>query len=57
MPKYELTARIRTGQKVNLITGADHDTIAVYSDEELRERLAAAKADPRDLDVTYRRIG
>lgn len=54
-PKYILTARSRSGQKVNPITGADHDRIAVYDDADLKRRLAAAKNDPRDLDVTYRR--
>jgi hypothetical protein len=54
-PKYILSARSRTGKKVNPITGADHDSIAVYDDADLKRRLAAAKTDPRDLEVTYRR--
>lgn len=55
MPEYEFTATSRTGQKVNIITGADNDTITVYSDQELARRLAEAKQYP-DLNVTYRRI-
>jgi hypothetical protein len=54
-PKYILSARSRTGQKVNPITGADHDSIAVYDDADLKRRLTAAKTDPRNLEVTYRR--
>ncbi|MFJ1647987.1 hypothetical protein [Streptomyces sp. NPDC088258] len=53
-PKYILTARSRTGQKVNIITGADHDSIAVYNDADLQRRLDAAKNDPRDLEITVR---
>ncbi|MFJ7998986.1 hypothetical protein ACIQ7D_17820 [Streptomyces sp. NPDC096310] len=53
-PKYVLTARSRTGQKVDIITGADHDSIAVYDDADLKHRLDAAKNDPRDLEVTVR---
>lgn len=55
-PKYVLTATSRTGARVNPITGAPTDSINVYSDAELQERLAAAKTDPRDLDVTYRQL-
>lgn len=53
--KYILTARSRTGQPVNPITKADHDSIAVYDDADLQRRLEAAATDPRDLDVTVRR--
>jgi len=55
-PTYELTATSRTGAKVNPITGAPTDTVNVYDDEDLQQRLAAAKTDPRDLDFTYRRL-
>lgn len=53
-PTYILSARSRTGAKVNQVTGADHDSIAVYGDADLQRRLAAAATDPRDLDVTVR---
>ncbi|MFE2497106.1 hypothetical protein [Streptomyces scopuliridis] len=52
--KYILTARSRTGEKVNQITGADHDSVAVYDDADLQRRLAAAKNDPRNLEITVR---
>lgn len=52
-PTHLLTARSRNGQPVNRITGAPEDTVAVYGDEDLRRRLAAAKDRP-DLDVTAR---
>jgi len=55
-PKYILTATSRTGAKVNQITGDPTDSIAVYDDADLERRLAAAKNDPRDLHITYRRI-
>ncbi|MEU9208528.1 hypothetical protein AB0D27_11380 [Streptomyces sp. NPDC048415] len=54
MPKWELTATSRSGQPVNLITGASSDTVAVYDRADLDRRLEAAKNDPRDLDVTVR---
>ena len=57
MAKYVVTATSRTGQKVNLVTGAPSDQKAIYSDQELREFKAAAAADPRDLDVTVRPLG
>lgn len=56
MPTWGFTATSRTGQPVNPITKAPTDTIAVYSQEELDRRVAAARTDPRQLDVTYRRI-
>lgn len=54
MPKWTLTAKSRTGAKVNQITGADSDSVAVYSKADLDARLKAAKSDPRDLTVTVR---
>lgn len=56
MPTWEFTATSRTGQPVNPITKAPTDTITVYSQADLDRRIAAAKTDPRQLDVTYRRI-
>ncbi|GGU52475.1 hypothetical protein [Streptomyces lavendofoliae] len=55
-PTYILTATSRTGQKVNLITGGPTDFVAVYDEADLKRRLEAAKADPRDLDVTVQRV-
>jgi acyl-CoA reductase-like NAD-dependent aldehyde dehydrogenase len=55
MPKWTLTATSRTGDKVNPLTGADHDSVAVYDKADLDRRLAAAKTDPRNLDVTIRK--
>ncbi|MET9484778.1 hypothetical protein [Streptomyces sp. NPDC006638] len=52
---YALTITSRSGKKVNIITGADHDTITVYGDDDLRRRLAVA-ADNPDFKVTYRLI-
>ena len=57
MAKYVVTATSRTGQKVNLVTGAPSDQKAIYSEQELCEFKAAAAADPRDLDVTVRPLG
>ncbi|MFD8771411.1 hypothetical protein [Streptomyces sp. NPDC059916] len=56
MATWELTATSRTGQPVNPITGAATDSITVYSQADLDRRVEAAKSDPRDLDVTVRRI-
>lgn len=56
MPTWILTATSRTGQPVNPITKASTDEVAVYSQEELDRRLAAARTDPRDLQVTVRKI-
>ncbi|MFF0139691.1 hypothetical protein ACFYRN_24960 [Streptomyces sp. NPDC005227] len=53
-PKWELTATSRSGQPVNIFTGAPTDTVAVYEQADLDRRLAAAEDDPRDLDVTVR---
>ena len=55
MAKWILSAKSRTGAKVNTITGADHDSIAVYSKADLDRRLKAAKTDPRNLDITVRK--
>ena len=56
MPKWALTATSRTGQKVNQVTGSSSDTVTVYSQSDLDRRVEAAKTDPRDLDVTVRKI-
>lgn len=56
MPTWILTATSRTGLPVNPITKASTDEVAVYSQEELDRRLAAARTDPRDLQVTVRKI-
>ena len=56
MPKWALTATSRTGQKVNIITGAPTDTVTVYDQADLDRRLKAAESDPRDLDVTVERL-
>jgi hypothetical protein len=57
MPKWEFTATSRTGHKVNPITGAPTDTITVYSQTELDQRIKAAKNDPRNLDIHIRKLG
>ncbi|MEU1592800.1 hypothetical protein ABZ468_08040 [Streptomyces sp. NPDC005708] len=54
--KWALTATSRTGQKVNVVTGSSTDTVTVYSKRDLDRRVAAAKTDPRDLDVTVKEI-
>ncbi|MEV0220861.1 hypothetical protein [Streptomyces sp. NPDC050704] len=41
---------------MNQITKAPTDSITVYDRADLDRRLAAAKTDPRDLDVTVQRI-
>lgn len=46
------TATSRTGQPVNLITGAPFDSITVYDRADLDRRIALAKTDPRDLIIT-----
>jgi hypothetical protein len=56
MPKWILSATSRTGDKVNVVTGADNDSIAVYSQDDLDAKLAAAAVDPRQLDVTVRKV-
>ncbi|MFJ3673913.1 hypothetical protein ACIPSE_46510 [Streptomyces sp. NPDC090106] len=54
MGASRVSTSCRTFQTVNPLTGADHDTVAVYSDAELQQRLQAAQSDPRNLDVTVR---
>lgn len=56
MAKWALTATSRTGKTVDKLTGRDSDTITVYSKADLDRRVQAAKSDPRDLDVSVRRI-
>jgi len=56
MPKWALTATSRTGQKVNIITGAPTDTVTVHDQADLDRRLKAAESDPRDLDVHVKRL-
>ncbi|MFD0074288.1 hypothetical protein ACFVIY_17825 [Streptomyces sp. NPDC127166] len=56
MPKWAFRATSRTGQKVNVITGAPTDEITVHSEDELNRRLAIAENDPRDLAVEIRRL-
>lgn len=55
MPKWILSATSRTGDKVNVVTGADNDSIAVYDKDDLDAKLAAAAVDPRNLHVTVRK--
>lgn len=55
MAKWILSAKSRTGAKVNPVTGADHDSVAVYDKADLDRRLKAAETDPRQLDVTVRK--
>lgn len=56
MPTWILTATSRTGAKVNQITGEPSDSIAVYDQDDLDQRVAAAKTDPRQLHVDVRKI-
>lgn len=51
--KYVLEIESLSGQPIG-IGGQPHDSIAVYSDEELRQRLAEAAKNP-DLRATWRR--
>jgi len=48
-----LTARSKSGKPVNPITGAPEDTAAVWDQDDLDHRLAAAAQDP-DTEVTTR---
>jgi hypothetical protein len=48
-----LTARSKSGRKVNPLTGESFDRATVYDPEDLQRRLAAASADP-DLEVSVR---
>ncbi|MFE9736122.1 hypothetical protein ACFYO9_37350 [Streptomyces sp. NPDC005863] len=56
MPTWIFTVTSRTGAKVNQITGASSDSIAVYDEDDLEQRIAAAKTDPRQLDVHVQKI-
>lgn len=56
MPTWILTATSRIGAKVDPISGATSDSVAVYDEDDLQERIAAAKTDPRDLIVTVERL-
>lgn len=56
MPTWILTATSRIGAKVDPISGAPSDSIAVYDEDDLQARIAAAKTDPRDLIVTVERL-
>lgn len=53
MAKYVLTLVSRSGKRLAGCTGSS-TSIAVYSDTDLKKRLAAAKKNP-DLQTTYRR--
>jgi hypothetical protein len=50
-----LTGRSRSGRPVNPLTGEPHDTVAVWDQEDLDRRLAAAAEDP-DMKVTTRPV-
>jgi hypothetical protein len=56
MPTWILTATSRIGAKVDPVSGAPSDSVAVYDKDDLDRRIAAAETDPRQLDITYRRI-
>jgi hypothetical protein len=56
MPTWILTATSRIGAKVDPVSGASFDSIAVYDKDDLDRRIAAARTDPRDLIVTVDRI-
>ncbi|MFD6360178.1 hypothetical protein ACFWFX_10025 [Streptomyces roseolus] len=56
MAKWALRATSRSGQPVNVITGAPTDEITVYSEDDLNRRLAAAEVDLRDIEVEVRRL-
>ena len=56
MPTWIFTATSRIGAKVDLVSGASSDSVAVYDKDDLDRRIAAAKTDPRDLIVTVDRI-
>lgn len=50
MPTYVLTVRSRSGKRLNGCTGS-RNSIAVYSEADLKKRLAAVKKHP-DYHVT-----
>jgi hypothetical protein len=56
MPTWILTATSRIGAKVDPVSGASFDSVAVYDQDDLDQRIAAARTDPRDLIVTVDRI-
>lgn len=56
MPTWILTATSRIGAKVDPVSGAPSDSVAVYDEDDLQRRIAAAKTDPRDLIVTVERL-
>lgn len=56
MPTWILTATSRIGAKVDPVSGAPSDSVAVYDEDDLKARIAAAKTDPRDLIVTVERL-
>jgi hypothetical protein len=55
MAKYVLDIASRSGERLAGCTGS-HTSIAVYDDDDLQQRLDAAKTDPRELDVTVREL-
>ncbi|MGW1744548.1 hypothetical protein ACWCRD_02800 [Streptomyces sp. NPDC002092] len=52
MPTWILTATSRIGAKVDPVSGAPTDSVAVYDKDDLDRRIAAAKNDPRDLIIS-----
>lgn len=56
MPTWIVTETSRIGAKVDLVSGAPFDSVAVYDEDVLKARIAAAKTDPRDLIVTVERL-
>lgn len=56
MPTWILTATSRIGAKVDPVSGAPSDSVAVYDEDDLKARIAAARTDPRDLIVTVERL-
>ncbi|MEU0990684.1 hypothetical protein [Streptomyces sp. NPDC005953] len=53
---WQLTATSRTHQPVNPLTGASTDSITVYDQADLDQRLKAAESDPRELTVTVHEV-
>lgn len=56
MAKYVLTVTSKSGKKVNQISGGPSDSVAVYSDADLKKRLKTSKKNP-DLKVDVRKAG
>ncbi|MFE3577873.1 hypothetical protein [Streptomyces vinaceus] len=48
------TATSRKGEPVNPVTGAPTDSINVWTEEDLHRRIAVAKDDPRDIEISIR---